>query len=114
MMNRLFASVFCMTLLTVGACAQIATTTSLVGTVIDSSGKGIPNARVKVTETGTGDTHNTATNAQGYYAVEFVRVGVYSVTVEQAGFQTVTKKGIEVSINQTVRTDFTLPVGAVT
>ncbi len=113
-MLKHFLAGVCMTLFTVGACAQIATTTSLVGTVVDSSGKGIPNARVKVIETGTGDTHNTATNGQGYYAVEFVRVGVYSVTVEQAGFQTVTKKGIEVSINQTVRTDFTLPVGAVT
>ena len=94
--------------------AQLATTTSLVGTVTDSSGKLIPGAKVTATETRTLDKYNTTTNEQGNYTFEFVRVGVYSITVEQTGFQKVTKTGIVVDINQTVRTDVTLPVGAVT
>ena len=65
-------------------------------------------------ETGTADTRITTTNEQGYYSIEFARVGVYSVTVEQPGFQKVTKTGIQVNINQAVRTDFTLAIGAVT
>src|SRR5580658_9331824 len=93
--------------------AQLATTTSLVGTVSDSSGKVIPGARVTATETRTLDRYNANTNEQGYYTIEFVRVGVYSITVEQSGFQKVTETGIIVDINQTVRTDITLPVGAV-
>src|SRR5277367_2443234 len=95
------------------ALAQLATTTSLVGTVTDSSGKLIPGAKVTATETRTLDKYNATTNEQGNYTFEFVRVGVYSITVEQAGFQKVTKVGIIVDINQTVRTDVTLPVGAV-
>ncbi len=98
----------------IAAHAQLATTTSLVGTVTDSSGKLIPNAKVTATETRTLDKYNTTTNEQGNYTFEFVRVGVYSVAVEQAGFQKVTKTGITVDVDQTVRTDFSLRVGAVT
>ena len=92
--------------------AQLATTTSLVGTVTDSSGKVIPNAKVTAVETGRGYLHGM-TNGQGYYSLEFVRVGTYNVTVESPGFQKITKTGIIVDINQTVRTDITLAVGAV-
>jgi hypothetical protein len=97
----------------IAAHAQLATTTSLVGTVTDSSGKTIAGANVTAIETGTLDKYNGTTNEQGNYTFEFVRVGVYNVSVEQTGFQKVTKTGVIVDINQTVRTDFTLPVGAV-
>jgi hypothetical protein len=94
--------------------AQLATTTSLVGTVTDSTGKSVQNAKVTAVETSTLDTYTMTTNEQGYYSREFVRVGVYSITVEQPGFQKVTKTGIQVNINQNVRTDFSLAVGAIT
>src|SRR5579863_7409792 len=94
--------------------AQIATTTSLVGTVTDSSGQVIGDAKVTSVETGTDDTHVTTTNAQGYYSIEFVRVGTYNITAERPGFQKVTKTGVVVEIDQVVRTDIALSVGAVT
>src|ERR1017187_9600431 len=94
--------------------AQLATTTSLVGTVSDASGKVVPNAKVTAVETLTADTYSGVTNGQGYYSVEFVRVGTYSVTVESPGFQKATTTGIIVDIDQTVRTNFTLAVGALT
>jgi hypothetical protein len=100
-------------LLAATASAQLATTTSLVGTVTDSTGKVVPGAKVTAVETGTQDTHVTTTNGQGYYSIEFPRVGTYRITVEQPGFQTITKTGIQLDINQTVRTDFVLAVGAV-
>jgi hypothetical protein len=110
---RLFLGIAHAAIFAIAAHAQLATTTSLVGTVTDSSGKTIAGANVTAVETGTLDKYNGATNEQGNYTFEFVRVGVYNVTVEQTGFQKVTKTGIIVDINQTVRTDFTLPVGAV-
>src|SRR5437870_148103 len=114
MTSRLFAAVSLFTVFVATANAQLATTTSLVGNVFDPTGKAVQNAKVTAVETGTADTRTTTTNEQGYYSFEFARVGVYSVTVEQAGFQKVTKTGIQVSINQSVRTDFTLAIGAVT
>lgn len=113
MSNRIFAIISLSGLCAIAASAQLATTTSLVGTVTDSSGKTIPNAKVTAVETNTLDTHVKTTNEQGYYSFDFVRVGVYSVAVEAPGFQKFTKTGIQVDINQTVRTDITLTVGAV-
>ena len=91
MTTHIFATISLSALLAVAASAQIATTTSLVGTISDSSGKAIPGSKVTAVETGTRDTHTATTNEQGYYAIEFIRVGTYSVTAEAAGFQTLTK-----------------------
>ncbi|MBI5283230.1 MAG: TonB-dependent receptor [Candidatus Solibacter usitatus] len=93
---------------------QLATTTSLVGTISDSTGKVIPRAKVTAVETSSATSYSTSTNEQGYYSIEFIRPGTYSVTVEQPGFQKTTSTGIEVSINQVVRTNVTLAVGALT
>ena len=91
-----------------------ANTTALVGNVVDPSGKSVQSAKVTALETGTGDTRVVSTNEQGYYSFEFARVGVYNITVEQAGFSRATKTGIQLSVNQSARTDFTLEIGAVT
>ena len=80
--------------------AQLATTTSLVGTVIDSRDKAIQNAKVTAVEANTGDTYVMTTNEQGYYSREFVRVGVYNLTAEQPGFRKVIKARIQVNNNQ--------------
>src|SRR5260370_42710873 len=98
MINLPFATVAFFPLLATPASAQLATTTSLVGTVTDSSGKAVQNARVTAIETGTLGTQTRTTNDQGYYSFEFARVGMYSITVEQPGFQKVTKTGIQVDI----------------
>src|SRR5215510_1056412 len=111
---RFFAAVSLLTVYAATASAQLATTTSLVGNVYDPTGKAIQNAKVTAVETGTADTRSTTTNEQGYYSFEFARVGVYNITIEQAGFQKVTKTGVQLNINQAVRTDFTLTLGAVT
>src|SRR5580700_12283460 len=88
-------------ILSMSAFGQIASTTSLVGTVTDSNGASVAGAKVTAVNRGTRDTYNAATNYQGYYSIEFIRVGVYDLTVEQPGFQKITKAGIEVNINQT-------------
>src|SRR5215472_11180003 len=83
--------------------AQIATTTSLVGTVTDPSGRSVPNATVTAVNIGTQDTYKTVTNDYGYYLIQFVRIGVYEITVQQPGFQTHKATDIEVNINEVVR-----------
>ena len=112
-MNRTLVPAFLCLTLASSLSAQIATTTSLVGTITDSSGNVIPNAKISAVETGTSDRYNAVTNGQGYYSLEFVRVGKYNITAENPGFQKITKTGILVENNQTVRTDFMLPVGTI-
>src|SRR5262245_16908760 len=111
---RFFAAVSLLTVCAATASAQLATTTSLVGNVFDPTGKSVQGAKVTAVETGTSETRTTTANEQGYYSFEFARVGVYNITVEQPGFQKATKTGVQVTINQSVRTDFTLAIGAVT
>jgi hypothetical protein len=95
------------------AYGQLATTTSLVGTVSDSSGKSVPGARVTATNQGTSDKYTTTTSEQGYYNFPFVTIGNYELTIEQPGFQVSRVTAIQVNINQVVRTDVVLKVGNV-
>ena len=114
MIKGLFTSIALVACFHATALAQLATTTSLVGNVADSTGRAIQNAKVTATETRTLAVLTANTNDQGYYSFEFVTPGEYSITIEQAGFQRLTKTGIQLSNNQTVRTDFTLEVGQLT
>ena len=93
--------------------AQIATTTSLVGTVTDASGKTVPGAKVTAVNANTHDTYTALTSEQGYYNIQFVAVGDYDLTVTAPGFEITRINGSHVDINQVVRNDITLRVGNV-
>ena len=96
------------------ASAQLASQTALVGTVTDSGGGVLPGATVVAVNTGTKDTYEATTNAQGQYNIQFVRPGRYEITVSMQGFQASRTTGIELTTNQVVRTNAVLQVGAVT
>ena len=57
--------------------AQLATTTSLVGTVSDASGKTVPGAKVTADQHRHPDTYTATTTEQGYYNFPFVAIGDY-------------------------------------
>jgi hypothetical protein len=94
--------------------AQIANNTSLVGTVLDSSGAALAGVKVEAVEEGTKLSYTTTTNSNGYYAITFIKAGTYDITVHQTGFKTETKVGIPLPNDQAVRTDFNVSVGATT
>jgi hypothetical protein len=96
------------------ASAQLANTTSLVGNVTDSAGASMAGVSITAVNVETQNAYHAATNSEGSYALEFVKVGRYRITAEQPGFSTLTKTDITVDVNQTVRNDFTLQVGQVT
>ncbi len=86
---------------------------SLVGTVTDASGSTVPNAKVTLTATQTGIARNMSTNESGNFAFPNLEPGKYRLSVEQTGFRTGIKEGLEVLVNTTVRADLTLQPGAV-
>src|SRR5260370_33747323 len=92
---------------------QIATTTSSVGTVSDSSGRAIAGAKITAIDTATRDNYSVVTNQDGNYRIDFVRVGEYDVSAEYPGFARLKHSGSIVNINQVVRNDFTLSPGSV-
>ena len=110
------ALVYCLVLLLspVFLRAQIANNTSLVGTVLDSTGSAVSGAKVTAVEQATKLQYTATTNESGYYAITFIQGGNYDITVEQTGFSKVTTTGIPVTVNQSVRTDFNLKIGSAT
>ena len=94
------------------AYAQL-TSASMHGTVTDTSGAVVPNAKVTVTNTATGVSTRATTNTSGYYVVSLLQPGgPYSVTVDATGFQTYTAKGITLSVAANWEADAKLQVGA--
>jgi len=86
----------------------------IAGTVSDASGGIVPNATVTVTNTGTGVARQTTTDKQGYYQVLELPIGRYSVAADATGFsRKVVGARNSLEINQTMRIDVVLEVGAV-
>lgn len=100
------------TILAAQASGQIATMTSLVGTITDASDKPIAECRVRAVNQGSGDTYLVLTSEKGNYNIEFIHVGTYSLAVEKLGFQRFEKTGVVVGNNEVVRNDLTLTLGA--
>src|SRR5579883_1150643 len=90
-----------------------AVTASLVGTVSDSSGAGVPGAAITLTETNTGVSRSAQTNDSGNYTFSNLPPGMYAVTAERAGFKKETRSGIDVVVDTTVRIDLQLQPGEV-
>jgi hypothetical protein len=92
--------------------AQVANNTALVGTVLDPDGHPVAGAKVTAVEEATKVAYPGSTNAEGYYSITFIAPGTYDITVEQSGFNQLTKTGMIVPIDQAVRTDFKLQIGS--
>ena len=86
---------------------------SVAGTVKDSSGATVPQARISVTEVDKGTTLVTSTSGSGDYVAAPLPIGRYSVKVEKAGFKTAVTEAIELQVQQRAVVDITLQVGAV-
>jgi len=112
-MRRLALSLGCSLWFAASAWAQLASQTALVGTVTDQGGLIVPGAQVVAVNSGTRDTYETTTNAEGYYNIQFVRTGTYEISVTLSGFQTSRISGVAVATNQVARTNVVMIVGPV-
>ena len=95
------------------ALGQVASSTTLVGTVTDSSGAVVPGANVAAVQDATKVAYKGKTGSTGSYTLPYVAVGTYTITVEAANFGKAVHSNVLVEVNQTVRADFTLQVGTV-
>ena len=88
-------------------------TTSLSGTVTDSTGAIIPNAKVDLTSTAEGFARTDRSNDAGVYLFPDLTPGVYNIKVEVQGFKKAFVNGITLYVGQPVTQDFHLEVGTV-
>jgi outer membrane receptor protein involved in Fe transport len=90
-----------------------ATSGILSGVVRDPSQAVIAGASVAATNTETGVTRSSVTNASGRYRVGELMPGKYQLTVSMAGFQKEVRKDIVLQVGQEVSLNFSLQVGGV-
>ena len=84
---------------------------SVLGTVRDSTGAVIRDAKVTLTNEGTGQTQTVQSGSAGEYNFSPVRIGRYKVSAELRGFQTVEHSQINVDVQQHVLVDLILTPG---
>jgi len=109
------ARVLAILTLSFAALPAVAQTTAgqITGIVTDPTAAPVPGAMVVAKNANTGVTRQSSTNEAGNYSVPLLEPGVYAVTIQKDGFRVSERSGITLSVNTTVRLDFTLTLGAV-
>jgi hypothetical protein len=102
-----------LTALTPGVVHAQAVYGSIVGTVLDASGAGLPDAKVVITDTRRSVSFTTTTNQSGFFTQRFLIVGTYQVRVEATGFNTYQQDEVNVSVDQETSLEVRLQVGDV-
>ncbi len=112
-MIRRVATIFFLLLFAVSAWAQTSTS-RITGTVKDASEAIVPNAKVTAKNEATGITLTQNTTGAGVYSFPSLNPGIYTITVEIAGFKTASRTGNVLEINTPLSVDVTLEVGQMT
>ena len=94
--------------------AQFADRAVITGIVTDASGAAIADAKVTITNEGTGVQTVVGTNSAGNYSTPPLTLGSYRVDVEKQGFKLFSRPGIALTGGVTYRQDAKLDVGSVT
>src|SRR5216684_3041159 len=86
---------------------------SVVGTVMDQSGAGVPKAHVTATNRATGVTREADADSDGHYRITDLAPGDYDLKVTASGFKPLTQTNLAVAVNTLTNGDAKLQVGAV-
>ena len=84
---------------------------AIQGTVLDSSGASVSDARVTVTDTATNLSREVTSGDGGAFLFGELPLGTYKVSAAKAGFRTAVADGIKVATAITQRVDLTLSPG---
>src|SRR5262249_26403174 len=114
MVNRklVVSVVFLLLVFVLPALAQLDTGT-ISGTVADQTNAAIPGASVSIKNIDTGIARRLVTNEAGRYEAVALPVGTYEVTVSLAGFQTLVRGGITLTVGRNAVVDIAPPAVAV-
>ena len=94
------------------ASGQAFDTGTVTGTVTDPTGAVVPQAKVTITNTGTGIVHRLDTDSNGLFVAPALPYGVYLVEVKVAGFEAAKSKPINLTVGASVNVNLSLAVSA--
>ena len=89
------------------------TTGVITGTITDSTGAVVLNAKVTVRNTGTGEARSVLSNANGFYVAYSLPVGVYEVEAAATGFKRTSRSNIQLDVADRLAINLTLEIGEV-
>jgi len=89
-------------------------TSSIVGTVRDTTAAVVPEAKVTLTHVATAVSVSTTSNQDGSYEFFTVRAGAYLLTGEKNGFAIAVVDNVQVEVGARLRVDLQMTVGQVT
>src|SRR5713101_5002451 len=110
----MFFKRFCVLALMASAILEAQTfTASLQGTVTDSTGAIVPNARITLVNEATNVNRVKNTDSRGAYLFTLLPPGSYRMTVQMPGFQASVRSGMVLQVQQQADVDVVLNVGDV-
>jgi hypothetical protein len=89
-------------------------TGSVTGVITDPSGGSVPAAQVTLTDEQKGFAFNATADSTGRYMLRGIPPGSYRISVQSSGFETGTRGGVRVDINQNLTVDMALQLGTTT
>src|SRR5262249_45308397 len=110
--KRHFLRVVLLLALFYGIAAAQNISASLNGVITDENGGAITKAAVTLTSVNTGIEFKASTDSGGYYGFLNLPAGDYELKVTANGFQSYTRSGFRIALNEKARLDAQLKVGA--
>jgi hypothetical protein len=112
--RSLVCGALCAMLLGAGPAFAQSVSGTILGSVTDPTGAVINNAKVTLVNEGTGLSRTVTSDSNGEYVAPSLPTGRYTVMSEISGFKTLTMSNVDVGVDQRVRIDIKLEVGAMT
>ena len=107
-------AVFVLLLTSISMRAQTASTSTVAGTVFDTSGASVPNAKVELLDKDTEAKATTTTGEDGHYMFSAVRPGNYKITVTANGFRQAVISAVKVEVGKSALVNLSLELGQMT
>jgi hypothetical protein len=92
---------------------QAAVTGTISGFVRDPTGAVMPGVSVTAKMVEQQITRTVQTNSEGYYTLVAMPPGTYEITFEMTGFQKQVRSSVPLTVNENIRVDASLVIGAV-
>jgi hypothetical protein len=86
----------------------------ITGTITDTSGAVVPNAKVTATDVATSAASHTVSSSAGTYAFKGLNPSKYTVTVEASGFKKAVQESVTVEVSTVATIDVVVSAGAAT
>ena len=105
-----------LTLVAIFCCALVLnaqTTGSISGYVTDPTGAAILQTRITATMVQQNLSRSVESNAEGFYIFNALPPGTYDIATESTGFRRFIRSGVSLTVNQNLRVDVQLQIGAV-